>query len=434
MDDFKNKKIAIIGGGVEGVSSGEYLNSKGARVTILDKVQGEDYLKELKDFDLVVRSPGVKIDLLEKYVSKDKITSQTKLFMDLCPSKIIGVTGTKGKGTTSSLIYEMLKKQGFDAYLGGNIGRPPFEFLDKLNTHSIVVLEMSSFQLTDVTKSPNISVILMMTSEHLDWHKDTEDYINAKRNILRFQTGEDFAVINKDYLSSRESDVETNAKIYYVSRIDECEKGCFIKENALWIRDEGIEEKVINTKDILIPGQHNWENACAAAMASYLCGVSIQNIGNILKTFKGLEHRLELTATINGVRYYDDSFATIPESTIAAILAFTEPEILILGGSTKHADFTELGKTILAAKNIKAIIGIGAEWLRIKEKLRELSQEVLVLEGSSDMQTIIAGASKLAVDGDVVLLTPACASFDMFKNYKDRGDQFKKEVEKLRDI
>ncbi len=433
MDDFKNKKIAIIGGGVEGVSSGEYLNSKGARVTILDKVQGEDYLKELKDFDLVVRSPGVKIDLLEKYVSKDKITSQTKLFMDLCPCKIIGITGTKGKGTTSSLIYEMLKKQDLDAYLGGNIGRPPFEFLDKLNTHSIVVLELSSFQLSDITKSPNISVILMMTNEHLDWHKDTEDYINAKRNILRFQTGEDFAVINKDYISSRESDVETNANVYYVSRIDECEKGCFIKENALWIRDEGMEEKVINTKDILIPGEHNFENACAAAMASYLSGVSIQNIGNILKTFKGLEHRLELTATINGVRYYDDSFATIPESTIAAIKAFTEPEILILGGSTKHADFTELGKTILAAKNIKAIIGIGVEWLRIKEKLKDLSPDVLVLEGASDMQTIVTGASKLATEGDVVILTPACASFDMFKNYKDRGDQFKKEVNNLKE-
>lgn len=434
MDDFKNKKIAIIGGGVEGVSSGEYLNSKGARVTILDKVQGEDYLKELKDFDLVVRSPGVKIGLLEKYVSKDKITSQTKLFMDLCPCKIIGVTGTKGKGTTSSLIYEMLKKQGFDAYLGGNIGRPPFEFLDKLNTHSIVVLEMSSFQLTDVTKSPNIAVMLMMTSEHLDWHKDTADYINAKRNILRFQTGEDFAVINKDYISSRESDVETNAKIYYISRVDECEKGCFIKENALWIRDEGMEEKVINTKDILIPGEHNFENASAATMVSYLSGVSIHNVANILKTFKGLEHRLELTATINGVRYYDDSFATIPESTIAAIKAFSEPEILILGGSTKHANFTELGKTILAAKNIKAIIGIGVEWKRIKEKLGELSPDVLVLEGAKSMQAIVNGASKLAVDGNVVLLSPACASFDMFKNYKDRGEQFKKEVEKLRDI
>ncbi|MBI2026104.1 MAG: UDP-N-acetylmuramoyl-L-alanine--D-glutamate ligase [Candidatus Levybacteria bacterium] len=431
MNDFKNKKIAVIGGGVEGVSSGKYLSKIGARVTILDKIQGENYLGSLKDFDLIVKSPGVKFETLEKYVSKDKITSQTKLFMDLCSSRIIGVTGTKGKGTTSSLIYEMLKKQGFDAYLGGNIGNAPFEFLDKLNTHSIVVLEMSSFQLTDVTKSPNIAVMLMVTSEHLDWHKDTDDYINAKRNILRFQTGKDFAVINKDYLPSRESDIETKGKIYFVSREDECERGCFVKEGAIWIRDDGQDQKVINTKDILIPGEHNWENACAATVAAYLSGVSIQNIANILKTFKGLEHRLELTATINGVRYYDDSFATTPDSTIAAIKAFVEPEILILGGSTKNADFKELGKTILNAKNIKAIIGIGVEWERIKEKLVGLSPDVLVLEGAVNMQAIVKGASKLAVDGDVVLLTPACASFDMFKNYKDRGEQFKKEVGKL---
>ncbi len=431
MNDFKNKKIAVIGGGVEGVSSGKYLSKIGARVTILDKIQGENYLGSLKDFDLIVKSPGVKFETLEKYVSKDKITSQTKLFMDLCSSRIIGVTGTKGKGTTSSLIYEMLKKQGFDAYLGGNIGNAPFEFLDKLNTHSIVVLEMSSFQLSDVTKSPNIAVMLMVTSEHLDWHKDTDDYINAKRNILRFQTGKDFAVINKDYLPSRESDIETKGKIYFVSREDECERGCFVKEGAIWIRDDGQDQKVINTKDILIPGEHNWENACAATVAAYLSGVSIQNIANILKTFKGLEHRLELTATINGVRYYDDSFATTPDSTIAAIKAFVEPEILILGGSTKNADFKELGKTILNAKNIKAIIGIGVEWERIKEKLVGLSPDVLVLEGAVNMQAIVKGASKLAVDGDVVLLTPACASFDMFKNYKDRGEQFKKEVGKL---
>ncbi|MBI3984933.1 MAG: UDP-N-acetylmuramoyl-L-alanine--D-glutamate ligase [Candidatus Levybacteria bacterium] len=431
MNDFKNKKVAVIGGGVEGVSSGEYLSNKGARVTILDKVQGENYLKELKDFDLIVRSPGTKLEDLEKHIAKDKITSQTKLFMELCPCKIIGVTGTKGKGTTSSLIYEMLKKQGFDAYLGGNIGRPPFDFLDNLNTHSIVVLEMSSFQLIDITKSPNISVMLMMTSEHLDWHKDTEDYINAKRNILRFQTGEDFAVINKDYLPSRESDIETQGQVYFVSRVEECERGCFVKENALFIRDKGVEEKVINTKDILIPGEHNWENACSASMAAYLAGVSSQNIANVLKVFRGLEHRLELTATINGVRYYDDSFASTPESTIAAVKAFSEPEILILGGSTKHADFTELGKTILHSKNIKAIIGIGVEWERIKEKLVGLSPDVLVLEGAASMKAIVNGAAKLAVDGDVVLLTPACASFDMFKNYKDRGDQFKKEVAAL---
>ena len=171
MDIFKNKKIAVVGKGLEGDSSARYLQGKGAEVTILDKEQREDYLKDLNQYDLVVRSPVVKLSLLEKFIPKEKITSQIKIFFDLCPCEIIGVTGTKGKGTTSSLIYEMLKKQGFDAYLGGNIGVAPFDFLDKLNTQSKVVLELSSFQLMDLKKSPHIAVVLMITSEHLDWHR-----------------------------------------------------------------------------------------------------------------------------------------------------------------------------------------------------------------------------------------------------------------------
>ena len=187
MDIFKNKKIAVVGEGIEGQSSFKWLKAKGAEVTILDEKQGEDYLKDLDKYDLVVRSPGIKISILEKFISKEKITSQVKIFFDLCPAEIIGVTGTKGKGTTASLIYEMLKKQDFDAYLGGNIGLPPFEFLDKLTVHSKVVLELSSFQLMDLKKSPHIAVMLMITSEHLNWHSSIEEYIDAKRNIVRHQ-------------------------------------------------------------------------------------------------------------------------------------------------------------------------------------------------------------------------------------------------------
>ena len=430
MINFKNKKIAVIGKGVEGLSSAKYLQEKGAKVTILDKEQGDDYLKNLKEYDLIVRSPGVKLEVL-KDVPKEKITSQTKLFFELCPAKIIGVTGTKGKGTTSSLIYEMLKKQGFDAYLGGNIGVPPFDFLDKLNVHSVVVLELSSFQLLDIEKSPNIAVVLMTTSEHLNWHKDLEEYINAKRNILRSQTEKDFAVINKDYLASRESDVETNGQVYYVTSVDEAQRGCFIKENAVWIRIGDLEEKIINTSEILVPGEHNLENVCASSIASYLAGVQTHNIAQVLKTFKGLEHRLELVASINGVKYYDDSFSTTPETAIAAVKAFSNPEILVLGGSSKNSDFTELGKVISESKNIKAIIGIGSEWQKIKSEIINPQSEIYFIEGADSMEKIVTAASKLAFSGDVVLLSPACASFDMFKNYKDRGEQFKKKVESL---
>ncbi len=430
MKDFKGLKIAVLGKGVEGQSSAKYLKEKGALVTVLDEKENKDYLKGLETYDLIVRSPGVNPKLLE-HLPKDKITSQIRLFMELSPAKIIGVTGTKGKGTTSSLIYEMLKKQGFDAYLGGNIGKPPFEFLDNLNTHSVVVLEMSSFQLIDVEKSPNISVMLMVTSEHLNWHQDLENYILAKRNIFKFQTEKDFAVINKDYPESRESDMETNGKVYYVSTEDECDRGSFIRQNSVWIKDQELEEMVINTKDILLPGDHNLENVTAASMAAYLAGVSINNIAYVLKNFKGLEHRLELVATVNGVRYYDDSFSTTPESTIAAIKAFKNPEILILGGAPKNSDFKELGKVITEATNIKAIIGIGEEWEKIKAHLTNLNPDILVLEGAKDMETIVSAASKLAVSDDVVILSPACASFGMFKDYKDRGDQFKLQVATL---
>ena len=438
--DFKDKKIAIMGSGVEGQSSAKYLKKHGADVTVLDKIQGDDYLSDLDKYDLVVRSPGIKPSAIQNSINnkqKSIITSQTELFLELCPCKIIGVTGTKGKGTTSSLIYEMLKKQGFDAYLGGNIGVPPFEFLDNLNVHSVVVLELSSFQLMDVKKSPYIAVMLMITSEHLDYHKDVNEYVDAKRNILKFQTSEDYAILNRDYVASNESNIHTNAKVFYVSTERSGYEGCFIKDNAVFLSQNGKEEKIIDISEILLPGKHNLENISAAIMAAALLGVSRENIVSVLKTFKGLEHRLELVATVNGVKYYDDSFSTTPETAIAAINAFKNPEILILGGSSKNSDFKTLGEVISNSQNIKAIIGVGKEWERIKSRIIHSTSsgqksKIMIIEGAKNMEQIVKAAYKIAAPDDVVLLTPACASFDMFKNYKDRGEQFKNEVLKLK--
>ncbi len=454
MGVFKNKKIAIVGLGVEGLSSALYLVGKGAEVTVFDKkekgiiendilekaqklqvnfVLGEFYLDRIKGFDLIVRSPGVKLSLLKKYVPEERITSQIKLFFDLCPCEIIGVTGTKGKGTTASLIYEMLKKQGIDAYLGGNIGAPPFDFLDKLTTQSKVVLELSSFQLLDLKKSPHIAVVLMVTSEHLDYHSSIKEYIDVKRNILKHQNEKDFAILNRDYPAVNESDIHTKGKVFTTSRERESfNEGCFVRDGKVWVRVNGKEMDVIDVSDILLQGKHNWENVCAAVAAAYLAGISIANIASVLKTFRGLEHRLELIATVKGARYYDDSFSTTPETAIAAIEAFKEPEILILGGSSKNSDFSELGQTIAKAENVKAIIGIGLEWQRIKKEIKNPKSKIFFVEGAKDMKTIVAAASKIATAGDVVLLTPACASFDMFKNYKDRGNQFKEQVGQLK--
>src|SRR3989344_4443993 len=281
MKNWKNKRVAVLGLGIEGLSSVKFLIKHEAQVTILDRkkeeelrsichaefisasnnlssvkseilkqvqddngkgikiIGGKDYLNNLDKFDVIVRSPGVKRNLPE-IIDAEKngveITSQTKIFFDLCPCPIIGITETKGKGTTATLIYEMLKKQGFDACLGGNIGKPPLDFLNKLSPQSVVVLELSSFQLQDLTKSPHIAVMLMMTSEHLDYHKDTNEYVKAKKNILRFQTKDDLAIINKDYPASNESGIHTEGKVFQVSRIGKVKEGCFVENGTILVR------------------------------------------------------------------------------------------------------------------------------------------------------------------------------------------------------
>jgi UDP-N-acetylmuramoylalanine--D-glutamate ligase len=464
--DFKNKKIAVLGLGVEGLSSVRFLTAKGAQVTAIDEREKKDFdqrtidqlsllgvklltgsksMNNLGRYDMLVRSPGVKSQREELQLARRRgviITSQTQIFLEQCPCRVIGVTGTKGKGTTSALIYEMLKQSKLDAYLGGNIGVPPFDFLDKLTPHSWVVLELSSFQLQDITISqtdindlagkPHIAVMLMIVPEHLDYHKDIEEYVSAKRNILRFQTQNDFAILNRDYVPTNESDIFTNAQVFFVTRErSSVSQGAFIRSDAIWLKRNGKETKIINLKDIKLVGKHNWENVLAAVVAANLAGVSRESIAFVLKRFTGLPHRLELVREVRGVKYYDDSFSTTPETAIAAIEAFEEPEILILGGSSKNSNFSELGQIIAKARNIKAIIGIGAEWPKIRSKIKNSQSRILFIEGAKDMRTIVQAAAKIAQPGDVVLLSPACASFDMFKNYKHRGELFKREVNNL---
>ncbi len=461
--ELHNKHIAILGLGVEGVAMANYLLDHDIAFSVLDEKTKEQLLEvsalsddwkkiiarldekgietifgeritssSLVPFDIVIRSPGISLhtDYIQDFLHQGgEVYSVTKLFFDNCPGKIIGVTGTKGKGTTSSLIYEMLKKAGRDAYLGGNIGQPPITFLDSLTKDSVVVLELSSFQLQDVEKSPHIAVMLMVTSEHLDYHKDTAEYVEAKRNIVRFQTSDDMAILNNDYPSSKDTQHAAKGKVVFVSRFTDVEEGCFVRNNDVILRIGEEEKRIIDISDILLPGAHNLENVCAAIMAAFAAGVDIADIAFVLRTFKGLEHRLELVRDVKGVRYYDDSFSTVPETAIAAIQAFQAPEIVILGGSSKNSDFTQLGKILTETSNIKAIIGIGVEWKRIQEAAPELKTKVV--QGCKTMEDIVHKASSFAQKGDVVILSPACASFDMFKNYKDRGNQFKEQVNLL---
>jgi len=458
ITEWKDKKVAVIGAGVEGLSSALWLDKQGANVTMLDKNEdtgigqraegiefktGKDYLKGLDSYDVIVRSPGVKRSLPEILDAEKQgsiITSQTQIFFDLSPSPIIGVTGTKGKGTTSALIYEMLKTEGLDVYLGGNIGTPPLDFLDKLTLESWVVLELSSFQLEDLKSSPHIAVILMITPEHLgidsvgtaNYHESMEEYVSAKRNIIRNQTDKDYVIINRDYPASLESDIYAQGKIYQVSREREASlDGCFTRQRRVIIRKDGKEEDVIEVSEILLPGKHNYENVCAAVMAADLAGVSMGSIASTIRQFKGLPHRIELVKEVKGVRYYDDSFSTTPETAIAAIEAFESPEILILGGSYKGSDFTELGKVISERQNIKAIIGIGVEWERVKMHLQMANSKWQIVENCKSMEEVVQKAAEIAEPGDVVLLSPACASFGMFRDYKERGELFKAEIKRL---
>jgi len=449
--DFQNKKIAVIGAGVEGVSTANYLISKGAVVTLLDKKTeagigteeanqikklpvkirfGEGYLSNLENFEIVFRSPGIKRDLPEIIEAEKKgvqITSQTKLFFDLCPCRIVGVTGTKGKGTTSSLIYEILKRDNRDVYLGGNIGVPSLRFIDKLKQTSIVVLELSSFQLVDLQKSPHIAVVLMITSEHLDWHEDVAGYIKAKEAIVRYQSKDDFVVINADFETSKKIGKLSKAKKYYFSTKETVDHGAYVDKDFVVSVTDGW-TTVVKRDEVKIPGEHNLQNVCAAVAVGGILEIPPEIIAEAIKSFRGLPHRLEFVGEIGGVKYYNDSASTTPETAIAAIKAFKEPKIVILGGSSKHSDFSDLGRAIIE-NNVKAVILIGEEADRIKRSLGGFTGEIA--EGQKTMSEIVEKAKGLGKPNDVVILSPACASFDMFKNYPDRGNQFKAAVRRL---
>ena len=455
MTDLKNKKIAIVGFGVDTEDVLPFLLENDCEVTVIDRKAaletewrsdsrihwqlGKENFGDLTRYDLVIRNPAIyryRAEIVEAEKKGVEISSKTKIFFDLCPAKIIGVTGTKGKGTTSMLIYEMLKVGGKDIYLGGNIGVGMFNFLPKLTPESWVVLELSSFQLIDLHKSPHIGVVLMTTVEHQDWHVSPEEYVNAKKSIVEFQTKDDFAVINDDYENSRLIGKEGQGRKFYFSRTHKIESGCYLNNAVVMYQYRDTRGGIVNKNEIKLRGEHNVENVMAAALAAHCAGGSLENIRKVVQTFKGLEHRLEEVATINGVTFYNDSFSTVPETTIAAIKSFTEPVILIVGGSDKGSNYDELGKTIVEMGNVKKVLAVGSMASRIQTAIKACARGPLaqgvntpeIIVGLKNMEEIVLKAYTMATSGDVVLLSPACASFDMFKDYKDRGTQFKKAV------
>jgi UDP-N-acetylmuramoylalanine--D-glutamate ligase len=425
----KHKKILILGYGIEGRAVEAFLRKhcQEVEIGIADKKDGEDYLEKQKQYDLAIKSPGIHPNLVTI-----PYTTPTNIFMHNALGKIIGITGTKGKSTTTTLIYEMLKKAEKKVYIGGNIGEAAINFLDKLDDQSWTVLELSSFQLQDITKSPHIAVMLMTSSEHLDYHKDVAEYIDAKRNILRFQTKDDFAVLNRDYPASNESDIFTEAKVYFVSRERETENSCYAFGENIWLYRGGKAEEVIKLKDIRLLGRHNRENVCAAVMAAALAGVKKGEIAEVLKDFSGLEHRLEYVAEAYGIRFYNDSLSTIPDAAIEGIDAFdNQVETLIAGGYDRGSDYKELGEYLVKSSVVNLIL-FGPAGERIWEAVVAAGGEQKLKKFDvNSMHQAVLFASEETSTGKICLLSPGAASFGVFKDYKDRGEQFKKAVTSL---
>lgn len=444
-------KVAILGYSTleqsESVDAYNYYKARGDNITIyywqggteatdLPKdaeaqlVPDEHTFEGLDNFDLIVR--GAVVHPKDIRTTKP-ITTVNNEFMEHCPAPVIGVTGTKGKGTTSTLITKMLEAAGKKVFLVGNIGNPPLNLLPEITKDDYVVYELSSFQLIDIRYGSKVGVCLMVVPEHLNWHADLQEYLDAKANLFRHQKPEDTVVFNSLNENSRNITSLSPAKNRLPYDVPEPGaesphgNACYVDGDTIYYKGQ----TVLATKEVALLGRHNLENACAAIAAVWeLIEGNVDAICSVLTSFKGLEHRLEFVRELNGVAYYDDSFATTPETAIAAIKSFYKPVVMIVGGISKEIPFDDLADQIVTSK-AKKILAIGKTGPEIAGLLRGRGYEDVVTEALGNMTEIIEVAQKAATGGDIVLLSTGCASFDMFKDYKDRGNQFKAAVQAL---
>lgn len=450
-------KVAILGYGIEGKSAYEYFSKYYPKyeVDVFDENSIED--KKLKvtkvnnmldidysSYDMIVRSPSVgppflpdsedppfhdlyhKIRFDRNNEDNFNLTSLTKIFFDKCPAKIVGVTGSKGKGTTASFISEILKTSGKKVHLLGNIGAPALDVLPKIKKDDIVVYELSSFQLWDMVKSPHVAVVTMLEADHLEVHKDFNEYILAKMNILFWQKADDFAFMHKKTYQTFEKEYNEHSSILLAERKLDGQLTLIPRDNDWY---EGLHKLAQNNP---LPGEHNVRNAELAILASRAIDSNLtdEQIIEGLQNFGGLPHRLKFVAEKNGVKYYDDSIATTPGSAIAAIKSFKEHKILILGGHDKGADYG----VIAGPANefgVQKIFAIGDNREKVAKQVGEKFKGEISILASREMDDIVKTIASSARAGEVVIMSPAAASFDMFKNYKDRGEQFVDAVNKL---
>ncbi|KPU43726.1 UDP-N-acetylmuramoylalanine--D-glutamate ligase [Oxobacter pfennigii] len=457
MDFKKNingKKVAVLGIGVSNRPLIKSIVNMGANVTACDKMfreeigcicdefedmgvilnLGPDYLDKLDNFDYIFRTPSLRPDLpqIEKAVKNGaSLTSEMEEFLKYCPAEVIGVTGSDGKTTTTTLIYEMLKKEGYNVWVGGNIGTPLFDKLDVIKAEDKVVLELSSFQLMTMKISPDIAVVTNLSPNHLDMHKSMDEYIQSKKNIYKYQDAKGMLVLNKDNSITRDMEKEAKGNTVFFSISKSLEKGAFLDGANLVLIENGNKKTICSTDEIKLPGIHNIENLLAASAAiSSLC--SIKSMRDVATNFMGVEHRIEFVREVNGVKYYNDSIASSPSRAAAGLNAFKQRVILIAGGYDKKIPFD--GLAIKGIDKIKLLILMGATADKIEnafiEEMGKQNKRIPIIHAAGLKEAVEAARDK-GEEGDIVTLSPACASFDMFKNFEERGNKFKEIVNNL---
>lgn len=450
--------VTVLGLGLfaGGVASARFFAEGGHKVTVTDLrdastlkasidalddldiqyVLGSHRDVDITDADLVVVGPGVKENSPFLQLARDAevaVTTEINLVFELCRAPIIGITGSNGKTTTTSLLGDILRDFDPRSTVGGNIGKSVLNSIEQVPRESVVALELSSFQLQRlrwIGRSPHVSVVTNLTPNHLDWHGSFEEYTDAKFQILRDQLPEDFAVLNADDREVASWAARSNGQVVWYGTESSTRSGVFVREETIIYRMHGREQTICKVGDIQIPGPHNVANTMAAIAAALIVGVPTSIIKNAITRFKGVPHRLEAVRTLDGVRYYNDSACTTPESCRTALEAFQVPIVLIAGGYDKGAAFTELAQEMV--RRTKAVVLIGDTATAIEESIRNQQSEPMpgILPCES-LEDAVSQSRKRAIDGDVILLSPACASYDMFDNFESRGEVFKALVSAL---
>jgi UDP-N-acetylmuramoylalanine--D-glutamate ligase len=451
--ELKDKRVLVVGLGKSGVASALFLKAHGALVTVSDTKSGDELHNEIpvlldhgiavetgghgertfRGQDLIVVSPGVPVDappLVQARALGIPVIGEVELAARFLPGPIVAITGSNGKTTTTTLAGEIMTAGGLPTLVGGNIGTPAISLAERSRPESVIVLEVSSFQLETIQSfRPKVAVVLNVTPDHLDRHRTFEAYVDAKARIFENQHGADFSVLNADDPTCVAMAARSKAQVFWFSRLKEVKQGAWVRDGNIVFRDGTEQREIMLTSEIPLKGAHNLENVLAAVCAGSLMGCTPEKIGKAVREFKAVEHRLEFVATIRGVDYYNDSKATNVDATIKALESFPANIHLILGGKDKGSDYTVLND--LLRQRVKRVYTIGDAAGKIESQIASSTSGGPEVVHAETLENALRKASAVAQPGDVVLLAPACASFDQFKNYEQRGQVFKEIVREL---